>query len=314
MRLNCNIVFIFIILIFTISIGWSQQIYFNFLAPSQANPVLPKEEAMHYYVRPVGKPSGSARLLLVLPGTKGKPRNFMRFCDLAGTEGYHVIALNYENGYNIRKLCQQSAGDDCFWNIRQEIVIGIDAFSDIEVSGESSVAGRLRDVLLYLVAQDAEGSWQQFIDQREVQWSLVTVAGHSQGAGHAALLGKLYALQRVILIAGPNDYHVDADMPAPWLSKASATPVHRWYAWLHTYDSSIPVKEQIQQLDALRVPSSEARFPAASVIPQGTHRVMANMDSGSPYTHLSLVIDAYTPVDDQQQPIYAPVWRYFLQY
>jgi pimeloyl-ACP methyl ester carboxylesterase len=313
MKVNYKVIYIYIILKFIIISAWSQQVYFNFLAPEHANPNIAKGGSMHYYVRPSVKSSLTPRLLLVLPGTKGKPRNFMRFCDMAAGMGYHVLALSYDNAHNIRKLCQQSKDADCYLHIRQEIVLGNDASDLISVSADASIEQRLRDALIYLSTQDAYGQWSQFLKGTQIQWASLTVAGHSQGAGHAALLGKRYALQRVILIAGPNDYHTETAGPADWLSSKSATPANRWYVWLHAYDSSIPVVEQIEQADALGVLPVTVNFPAQSDILAGTHRILSVMDKGSPYTHLSLVVDAYTPVDDAHQPLYAPVWKYLLK-
>lgn len=312
MKVNSKTIYIFIILKFIILSARSQHGYFNFLAPEHVNPNIPKGGAMHYYVRPNVKSTLAPRLLLVLPGTKGKPRNFMRFCDMAAGMGYHVLALSYDNIYNVRKLCQQSKDADCYLHMRQEIVLGNDASDLVSVASEACIEQRLKDALIYLSSQDADGQWRQFVKGTQVQWSKVIVAGHSQGAGHAALLGKLYALQRVILIAGPNDYSIETSGPANWLYDKSETPLSRWYVWLHAFDSSIPVVEQIQQADAMGIPKATIDFPSRISVPAGTHRIQAVMDKGSPYTHLSLVVDAYTPVDDKQQPIYAPVWRYLL--
>ena len=71
-----------------------------------------------------------------------------------------------------------------------------------------SIATRLLNALNYLSANDPSESsvnWAQFVSAGNVVWSQVTLAGHSQGAGHAAYMGKHLALARVIMLSGPID-------------------------------------------------------------------------------------------------------------
>jgi pimeloyl-ACP methyl ester carboxylesterase len=62
----------------------------------------------------------------------------------------------------------------------------------------------------------------------------VTVAGHSQGSGHAAYLAKLFAVGRVILIGGPQD-NFDPEI-AGWVTQAGPTPAGRYYSLVHRKD------------------------------------------------------------------------------
>jgi hypothetical protein len=75
-------------------------------------------------------------------------------------------------------------------------------------------------------------------------WSRIILAGHSQGAGHAAFAAQLVSMHRVVLFSGPNDHvpgltrtatesaglFTSTDCPSPfWMTRASATPLLRYW-------------------------------------------------------------------------------------
>src|SRR5207249_4894448 len=78
--------------------------------------------------------------------------------------------------------------------------------------------------------------WKQYIDNNQIQWENIIVAGHSQGAGHAAYLGKRFPVAKVLIFAGPQDYLNNFNAPAGWLSDKSKTAASRYFAFLHVKD------------------------------------------------------------------------------
>ena len=106
----------------------------------------------------------------------------------------------------------------------------------INVDPANSILNRLQKLLVYLVNHDPDGGWGEFVDGGQPVWSHIVVAGHSQGSGHAAYIGKMFKVDEVLMFSGPQDYLDDLDKPAPWLARPSATPPSRFFAFLNEND------------------------------------------------------------------------------
>lgn len=175
------------------------------------------------------------RLFLFFVGTNGKPQGSLNIESAFADWGYHAIALDYEN-HVVTVVCAHSADPACFDHYRDAIMTG-DAVSDkITVSRDNSILNRINKLLAYLVVQDPDGGWSEFFADGQPVWSRIVVAGHSQGAGHAAYLGKMFPVDEVLMFSGPQDYLADLDRPAPWLARPSATPPSRYFAFLNVAD------------------------------------------------------------------------------
>jgi hypothetical protein len=86
------------------------------------------------------------------------------------------------------------------------------------------------------VKNDPKGGWGQFLTNGSPVWSRIIVAGHSQGSGHAAYIGTLFKVDRVLMFSGPQDYMDDLHRPAPWQADKRATPPSRFFAFLALKD------------------------------------------------------------------------------
>ena len=51
-------------------------------------------------------------------------------------------------------------------------------------------------------------NWGQFLSGGSIQWDHIIISGHSQGGGHAAVIGISNPVRRVLMFASPND-HID---------------------------------------------------------------------------------------------------------
>ena len=156
-----------------------------------------------------------------LAGTRGSPSE--NFYATARSVGLHVFAISYRSEDAVGVLCK---GDDaCYLPTRRAIVTG-----SYEMGAASALSGiathegalvRLYAGLSTLAARDPSGGWGAFIDSaatkpgERIRWSTIVAAGHSQGGGHAALLGKAFAIDRVVALASPCDQ--TASGPASWL-------------------------------------------------------------------------------------------------
>jgi hypothetical protein len=143
--------------------------------------------------------------------------------------------LDYENNV-LAASSADSLDTTTFGRYRQAIVTGAAVSSAIIVDPANSILNRFQKLLAYLVEHDPGGGWSEFVTNGQPVWSRILVAGHSQGAGHAAYIGKLFRVDRVLMLSGPQDYMDALHRPAPWQADASATPPDRFFAFLNLKD------------------------------------------------------------------------------
>lgn len=175
------------------------------------------------------------RLFLFLVGTRSKATSSLAIDSAFARWGYHAIGLDYEDNV-IAVSCAHSLDRACFGHYREAIVTGAPVSAKISVDPANSILNRFQKLLVYLVKHDPEGGWDEFVADGRPVWSRVVVAGHSQGAGHAAYIGKLFKVDKVLMFSGPQDYMDDLDAPAPWQARPSATPPSRFFAFLNLHD------------------------------------------------------------------------------
>lgn len=287
--------------------------------PSTANPAITTALAPNVVINPDPAATARGRLFVMLPGTSATPQIYRRILRVGAQRGYHVIGLTYPNDSAVATLCAGSADAACPGNIRREIITGQDVSALVAVDAANSIAGRLESLLTYLTITFPNEGWGQYLNAGGINWALVTMAGHSQGAGHAGFLAKLQSLDRAVMFSGPADSGVAAGSTAAWLSLPNVTPASRQYGFTHTADTLAPfalVTGNWAQIGlpafgaAVSVDNSAAPFANAH---QLTTSAAPNPNptgpSASP-THGAPVEDAVTPLDAQGQPLFAPVWIY----
>jgi hypothetical protein len=246
------------------------------------------------------KPSTSSNVLLTptgtvtnllhvfIPGTGYSPSAETAYLDYsAKVLAFHTVGLNYKNSKAVNSYCKDSKDRDCEEKVRREIIYGTDTSPVISVSLADSIMGRLESVL---AARKDQPDWAQFVTpEGEPVWSKVVLSGHSQGAGHVAIMAQDQAVARVALLAGPNDGGKGSDTSAPWVEDGpGATDASAWYALGHVDDAS-----RLRQLDAwnkLQVPKDSNQ----AAVPTGAHRLFTSLKpADSSRGHESVVIDQY---------------------
>lgn len=83
------------------------------------------------------------------------------------------------------------------------------------------------------------------------------VTGQSQGAGMAAFIAKEHLVLRAVLFSSPWDSYGANTTLAPWLSRASLTPMSRWFAGYHGKENTAPLIGRCYA--ALAIPASNIR-------------------------------------------------------
>ena len=189
-------------------------------------------DKVSYALEPVGTPQNS--LVVQLNGSHGTPAGqiadpSLNVYNAFSGAGFHVIGLSYRSGQIIGVLCSNQP--DCFAPTRETIVTGrLVAGADPAVADmreDEGIVQRLEAALKLMAAAHPNGGWSQFLinptsadASQRIAWSKIITSGHSQGGGHAAYLGKLFALRRVVQLSSTCD--ASGSTPAPWTDATSS--------------------------------------------------------------------------------------------
>jgi len=289
------------------------------VSPATVNPSITAHLSAHFVAMPDSAAGAQNKLFVMLPGTGAVPRFYRQIVRTGADRGYRSVGLTYPNDTAVIDLCAVNADPDCAGKVRREVLTGVDHSPLVSVDRDNSIIGRLEDLIRYLnVAYPSEG-WGQFLFAGQLDWSRVTVAGHSQGAGHAAYFGKLHLMDRIVMFSGPSDLGSMNTTPALWLGLPNVTPESRQYGFTHTADELVPLAlvnanwallglsgfGPITGVDGTISPYDMSRRLVTSAPPNPNPVGV----SSSP-RHASPVVDAFTPLDAQGAPLYRPVWIY----
>ncbi len=287
------------------------------ILPLTTNPAITSNFSAHVAINPNPAVAARGRLFVMLPGTGGLPRFYRLILRAGAARGYHTIGLTYPNDRAVDELCGAGAVASCAGETRREIITGIDASPAVTVDPANSINGRLQALLVWLQATYPNEGWDRYLRAGVPDWSLITIAGHSQGAGHAAYMAKLYEFNRVALFAGPADVGPVAGTFAAWLDLPPLTPAQRQYAFGHAGDELVPFAFLQANWSRLGL---AAFGPSASVDlvppPYGNaHQLFTSLPPANAATifapaHSSMVLDAVTPVAADGSPVFRPVWEY----
>ncbi len=288
------------------------------IAPALTNAALTDNLSAHFAINPTSA-SLRNRLFVMLPGTTAIPRFYRLIVRAGAARGVHSIGLTYPNDEAVGTICASSLRPDCPGEVRREIITGSDTSPLVSISQQNSITGRLVALLTYMHSNYPNEGWGQYLVGGAPNWSVITLAGHSQGAGHAAYMGKLHILDRIAMFSGPGDTGNGNGLPAQWIALPNATPAARQYGFTHQQDELVPLAliefnwNQIGlgafgasiSVDGNAGPFGERR--------QLTTNIAIPVSPLSPSTapaHGSTVVDVVTPLTSLGEPIYLPVWNY----
>lgn len=284
------------------------------ILPSATSAQISSNFSAHYAVNPSSAVTQRGGLFVMLPGTGAIPRFYRQILRVGAARGHHTIGLTYPKDTAVGTLCAGAAAD-CSDQVRREIVTGSDSSALVTVNGANSINGRLTALIAHLHQQFPTEGWGQFLVGGSPDWSRITVAGHSQGSGHAAYMGKLVLLDRVVMFSGPSD--IAGATVAPWLSASGSTPSARYYGFTHTADSLTPLALVSAAWSALGLSGSGAVYNIdGQTAPYGNARQLVTSAPPNPASperdreHSLTIIDSITPVGPDGRFVYQPVWEY----
>lgn len=136
-----------------------------------------------------------------------------------------------------------------------------------------SIVARFANLLSALRNTYPKQHWGQYLNQHSLpDWSRIVVAGHSSGAGMAALIAKQHKVTRAVLFSSPWDDWHPAGRPrttADWLSRPSATPLNRWYGEYQAHEDTAGLIHTA--FAALKIPPAH-QFVFSLDLPPGYRR------------------------------------------
>lgn len=245
-----------------------------------------------YALRPPSNPRGL--LLLFFNGSGGSPRAGAgtaagSWYGVARAQGLHVLAPSYVSGSAVGTLC--GGMDACFEPTRATILTGDfvtgtpESLSDITY--DEAAFDRIAAGLVTLARFDAEGHWDDFLDRSKlpdaeaaIRWDKVIVSGHSQGGGHAALIGKRQRVARVVMLASPCDSAGGA--VATWLSSPAGyqtDPATKFFGLASMGDTICPRAPDAWQ--ALGMPSTAQTRDAVVCALESPHGAPLSCDQNA---------------------------------
>jgi len=194
-------------------------------ASAGASPLGQNAVRLNYALEPPGTARGT--LVVLLNGSGSTPSQLTidptrNLFTSALESGNHVLAVSYRSDVAIATMCDSSR-PNCYGASRSTLVTGVfapDADPSLaNVREDEGIIARIDQALRTLVAARPQAGWNAFIGSAtapadRIAWPRIIASGHSQGGGHAAYLGKMFPLIRVVQFSSTCD--APAGVPAPW--------------------------------------------------------------------------------------------------
>ena len=291
----------------------------SFVLPQETDNQIDTDLEAHYVAH---NPSVAPRnqLFVFLPGTGAIPRIYQEICNLAADLGYHVVSLNYPNSQAVGTLCGGLNADlDCYGKVRLEVIDGTDRTPLVNVNRANSIENRLTRLLLYLNSRSPGDGWGQYLStDNSLKWPVFVVGGHSQGGGHAGLIGRYHRVSRVLMLAA-MDFNTRANALANWIALPSttpnATPAERFVGFAHQRDELINYTILSTRAWAAYGMNSYGGIVNVDSTPppySNSHSLHTNLDIPGDFFHSSIAADPRLVRQPDGTPIYRPVWEYLL--
>jgi hypothetical protein len=278
------------------------------IAASATDPAIDDVNGVHHVA--IGPDEDRlGRLFIFLPGTGASPQMYTHLIERGATLGYHAIGLSYTNQLAVNVICAGMDASGCHESVRREILLGTDESPLVQVDATNGVFHRLQRLLEHLEGIAPDEGWGTYRDSGAVRWDRVVVSGHSQGAGHAAFIGRLHRVARAVLFSGTE--------PASWTEAADfATPGDAFHGFAHHLE---PIYDPIQRSwDNLGIPGAPTSVDGELPPFGGSQQLHTSTDdcTGDPqsngFYHNCHCADDWMPFLPDGTPAFRYVWDHLL--
>lgn len=307
----------YLILIFTLCFSFSLFAQtLHLVKPSETDSNITTDDQNHWvYINQDVTPKN--KLFVFLPGTFAFPALYSKVLKTAANLGYHTIGLNYPNPLPINVICGISSDTTCHGRARQEVIDGIDRHLAVNVSPPNSIENRLIKALQYLDNEFPNENWNQFWSgDSTIIWENMVMSGHSQGGGHAAILGKLKSLERVVVFAS-LDWMNTLDRTPAWVTMNGATSPDKYFVFTHDEDEALDFDQQLIFWENLGLnPTDNLLLVDDTFAPfQNSQTLFTQITPAvDSQFHSSVVVDVATPKDGNGVPVLEHVWEYLIDF
>jgi len=258
------------------------------------------------------------KLFIFLPGTTGSPEFYKLIVKKAASLGYHAIGLTYPNGPDLYTVAAASNDNTLFGKGRQEIFDGTDQTTGVSVDSDNCIKSRLYKLLVYLQQTYPTLNFGQFITGNDVDWSKCTLAGHSQGGGHAFYIAKQVSVDRTISFAS-IDWNTSLGASADWVMQVGATPISKFYSINSTKDQIFAYANVQTQLADMGLIGSAVSIDNNNSPYSGTHKLTTSANAAISILvpdHNIACLDQYIPKTTQGAVAtdFDNAWTYLITY
>jgi hypothetical protein len=249
-----------------------------YVEPKDTDPATRKVHSAHVAVyNPAVTPRHE--LLLLIPGTRAVASNTLAVDRVFARWGYHAITLDYENDL-LAVTYANSTDPTAFERYRDAIVTGAPVCDGVKVDAANSILNRTAKLLVYLDKEDPKGGWDQYVKDGKPVWNRIIAAGHSQGAGHVAYIGKKYETDAVFMFSGPQDYMEGPKKAAPWEAEKSATSPSRFFAFLSAHDPYNSEHQIASCVSLMQLSDAKTNSVKPGITVDGDSQILVNDISG----------------------------------
>jgi hypothetical protein len=257
-------------------------------------------------------PASTAHLWVFFGGSYGRPQRQTALIEHIASLGHWAINLRYPNDWTIGRLSRRSNAAHVHESLRLQILDGRDRAGLINFPRQDCIFNRLHKLLVWLKGRQPGKGWDQFLSSDLPRWDRIAAAGHSQGGGHAAILGKNIQIERVVMLSAPADC-VESEGPAPWLSRPGATNSDNYYGFAHLQDPAIERILAGWQAIGMGKQGAPVRIEQNQPPYENSHQLVTDVavDEGS--AHGSPAVDRHIPTNHDGTHLFQPVWTQLFQ-
>jgi len=257
------------------------------------------------------------QLFLFFPGTGGVAFNYLQINNTAADLGFHAVNLTYPNDDAVNDLCGGFNTDlNCYGNVRLETKDGVDRSNLISVNRPNSIENRLIKLLIHLRNTAPNQDWGQFLlNDNAINWSKVIVSGHSQGGGHAGIIGRFHSVVRVVMFAA-MDFNGATNSVANWIALPNSTPnattPDKFFGFSHQRDEMVNYTRLSTRVWTAYGMNNFGAIANVDIINppyNNTHSLTSNAECAN--FHGCIAVDARLVLQNGA-PVYKPVWEYLL--
>jgi len=181
----------------------------------------------------------------------------------------------------------------------------------VKIGPHNCILHRLVKLLESLDQQYANEHWGQFLQNGKPVWNKITVAGHSQGGGHAAFIAKLFVVNRVVMFSSVGDATGGPSwVSAPWLT-THVTPSDRYFGFTNTHDAAFFPRCEVNWT-TLGLPGNLKQVDGSNPPYGSSHQLKTSLPMPSGVSAHNGIAKDGTPLTSNGTPVYAAVWRYLL--